>query len=144
MNFNKVVVQFKDKTIKKGKTFDFSFNKTIFYMETLDSDILDIPMESVKAVFFVRDFKGDKNRHDRYRDVVPGGGKKIQVKFLDGETIVGFSHGYHEGRHGFFMIPAHLKGNNYRIFVVKSSTEKITRITERTESVQVAVPSFAY
>jgi hypothetical protein len=54
-----------------------------------------------------------------------GGGRKIQVRFLDGETIVGYTMGYSPDRTGFFLVPADSKGNNERIFVVKSATEKV-------------------
>lgn len=56
---------------------------------------------------------------------MPGGGRKIQVKFLDGETIVGYTTGYSSDRPGFFIVPSDLKGNNERVFVVKTATEKV-------------------
>jgi hypothetical protein len=39
--------------------------------------------------------------------------------------VVGYTLAYSPDRQGFFMTPADLQGNNERIFVVKSATEKI-------------------
>jgi hypothetical protein len=143
MALNKVVLQFKNKRVLKGKTFDFSQNKEFFHLQTLNNKVHDIHMEKLKAVFFVRDFLGNKNRYDRYRDVIPGGGRKINVQFLDGEIVTGFTLSFNPGRNGFFMTPASLKGNNSRIFVIKSATEDIT-FTERHDSFAVLMSAFAY
>jgi hypothetical protein len=47
------------------------------------------------------------------------------VKFKDGEAIIGYTTGYSPDRSGFYMLPADLKGNNERIFIVKSAPETI-------------------
>lgn len=125
---NKVVVRFKDNTVLKGKTNNFFPNKTFFHLQQLDNDLIEIHIEDLKAIFFVKDFDGNKDHADAYEDKVAGGGRKIKVKFLDGETIVGFTTGYSPDRQGFYMVPADLKGNNERIFIVKSATEKIEMV----------------
>jgi hypothetical protein len=79
----------------------------------------------LKAIFFVKNYDGAKDHKKAYNDKVPGGGRKIQVKFLDGETIVGYTTGYSPDRPGFYIVPADLQGNNERIFVVKTATEKV-------------------
>jgi hypothetical protein len=123
---NKVVVRFKDGVIMKGQTSDFFPNKREFHLEVQSGEIVTINTNELKAVFFVKDLEGDKNRKDMYDDIIAGGGKKIEVQFADGEVIVGFSQAYSPDRIGFFFIPADKKGNNDRIFVVTSATKKIT------------------
>ena len=125
MEPNKVVVKFKDNTVAKGKTSDFFPNKTQFHLEEMNGEIADISIEDLKAVFFVKDFKGNENHQDNYNDEIAAGGRKIKVRFLDGETVVGYTLGYSPDRQGFFLTPADLQGNNERIFIVKSATEKI-------------------
>lgn len=125
MEPNKVVVKFKDNTLAKGKTSDFFPNKTQFHLENLNGEILEISIEDLKALFFVKDFKGNKNHEKKYSDEIAAGGRKIRVQFLDGETVIGYTLGYSPDRQGFYMTPADLKGNNERIFVVKSATEKV-------------------
>lgn len=125
MGANIVVVQFKDQTIAKGKTNDFFPNKTMFHLIENSGETTEISVENLKAIFFVKDINGNKDHQDDYSDEVSGGGRKIKVRFTDGETIIGYTLGYSPERQGFFMTPADLQGNNERIFVVKSATEKI-------------------
>jgi Family of unknown function (DUF6982) len=122
---NKVVVKFKDNSIAKGQTNNFLPNKTFFHLHQLEGGQLEVHVEDLKAIFFVKNYDGTKDHKKAYNDKVPGGGRKIQVKFLDGETIVGYTTGYSPDRPGFFIVPADLKGNNDRIFVVKTATENI-------------------
>ena len=125
MEPNKVVVKFKDNTLAKGKTSDFFPNKAQFHLENLNGEIVEISIEDLKALFFVKDFKGNKDHEKNYNDEIAAGGRKIRVQFLDGETVIGYTLGYSPDRQGFYMTPADLKGNNERIFVVKSATEKV-------------------
>ncbi len=73
----------------------------------------------------MKDLEGNKNHQDNYNDLIAAGGRKIRVLFVDGETVVGYTLSYSPDRSGFFMTPADLQGNNERIFVVKSATEKV-------------------
>jgi hypothetical protein len=125
MKPNKVVVRFKDGTIVKGNTSDFSPNKASFHLIYPKGKIEEIDVEGLKAVFFVKDFKGDKDHSKKYDDTVPGAGRKVKVDFSDGESILGYVLGYSPDRQGFFMTPADLAGNNERIFVVKSATKNV-------------------
>ncbi len=136
MSINRVVARFKDGSLIKGKTSDFSPLKNFFHLEMMSGQkikveienlkVVEIDVSELKAAFFVKDFDGNKDRQDTYEDNIPGAGKKIEVKFSDGETVIGFAMSYSPERHGFFLTPADLKGNNERIFVVKSATDKIT------------------
>ncbi|MGW8303348.1 MAG: DUF6982 domain-containing protein [Desulfobacterales bacterium] len=125
METNKVVVRFKDGSIMKGKTRDFFPNKTSFHLETLNGETKTIDVEQLKAFFWVKDFDGNKNYDEDYNEEIAGTGRKIIVKFSDGESIIGYTLGYSPDRQGFFMTPADSKSNNQRIFVVKSASEKI-------------------
>jgi len=125
MEPNKVVAKFKDNSLAKGKTSDFFPNKTRFHLEKSSGEIVEIGIEDLKAIFFVKDFEGDKNRKDNYNDQIAGGGRKMRGNFSDGEIVIGYTLGYSPDRQGFYMTPADLQGNNERIFVVKSATSKI-------------------
>lgn len=125
METNKVVARFKNNQILKGKTSNFFPNKTNFHLETQSGELVEISLEQLKALFFVKDFEGDKKREDSYTEPVKGGGRKVRVEFFDGETIIGYTLAYAPDRQGFYMTPADLAGNNDRIFVVRSATEKI-------------------
>jgi hypothetical protein len=124
----KVVVQFKDRTIIKGSTGNFSPNKKIFHLLIFNGDTIEIDVEQLKAIFFVKDLEGNSSYIEDYSELIPGGGKKIQVEFLDGEIIIGYSQGYSLNRPTFFLVPADTKSNNERIFIIKSATKKVTNI----------------
>lgn len=135
MILNKVVARFKDGRIIKGKSNDFSPNKSYFHLEIAARKVIDVKIgelkvveiniKDLKAAFFVKDFKGNKYRRDEYRDIITGGGKKVKVKFLDGEEIIGYTQSYSPERQGFFVVPADIRSNNERIFVIRSATEKV-------------------
>lgn len=126
MQTNKVVVRFKDGMIIKGNTSDFFPNKVRFHLNHLDGKTDEIDIETLKAVFFVKDFEGNKDYQKKYEDTIHAAGRKIEVEFTDGESITGYALGYSPDRHGFFMTPADLSSNNVRIFVIKSATKNIT------------------
>lgn len=125
MQTNKVIVRFKDGTLIKGNTSDFFPNKSYFHINRLDGKIEEIDLEDLKAVFFVKDFEGNKNYQKKYEDTIHGAGRKILVEFTDAESITGYALGYSPDRKGFFITPADLTSNNERIFVVKSATKSV-------------------
>jgi hypothetical protein len=126
MEINKVVARFKNGTIKKGTTSDFFPNKILFRLKLINEEVLDIKVEELKAIYFVKDFQGNINHKVTYNDVVVGGGRKVQVMFMDGEMLVGYTQGYSPNRSGFFVVPADLQNNNDRIYVITSATEKVS------------------
>lgn len=128
MEANRVVVKFKDEKMLKGKTSDFFPNKSQFHLELITGELLDVHVEELKAIFFVKDYDGNKERKKEYKDDITGTGRKMEVNFSDGESIIGFTLGYSPDRQGFYLTPADLDGNNIRIFVVKSATKKIAFI----------------
>jgi hypothetical protein len=125
MGKNKVVVRFKDGSILKGNTSDFLPNKSQFHLESENGEVTEVNVEILKAVFFVKDFAGDKDHVEVYEDDMTGYGRKIEVNFSDGEVIIGYTMGYSPDRQGFYLTPAETKSNNERVFVVKSACEKI-------------------
>ncbi len=126
MLINKVVVRYKNGNVEKGVTGDFFPNKVMFHLQLPTRETLEVNVEELKAICFVKDFEGNKDRKDDYSYELPGGGRKVQVDFSDGETLIGFTQGYAPTRAGFFVVPADLQSNNERIYVVTSATKKVT------------------
>ena len=122
MKPNKIVLRFINGNIWKGQTSDFFPNKNRFHIQQLEGDIVEVDINQLKAIFFVKDYSGDKSQLKRYNDTISGAGRMVRVTFFDGESITGYTQGYSPNRAGFFIIPASLKGNNERIFVIKAST----------------------
>jgi len=90
---------------------------------------MEINFDSLKAVFFVKDFIGNKD----YKKVrtfnvdfkITPSQRKLIVNFLDGEHLYGTSHTYGRYEIGFFVYPIDPKDNSGRIFVVRKAIESI-------------------
>ena len=128
---NKIVARYLDGRVEKGTTTDFSPNKDLFHLAPLEAQPGGKPMEirisDMKAVFFVRDFTGNRDYNDRkeFDSARPAVGRRIKVIFKDGELMVGTTQGYQPNRPGFFVVPADEKSNVERCFVVTASTKEV-------------------
>ncbi len=125
MQQNRVVMQLKNGTVRKGITNDFLPNKPRFHFTCVDGSTEAVDIDTLKALFFVKDIEGNKDYKETYNDIIQGGGRKIRVEFADGEVIIGYVLGYSPDRPGFILSPADANGNNNRIFVVKSATKNV-------------------
>ena len=126
MELNKVVARLKDGNTLKGSTTDFFPNKNQFHLTLTNGDVVDINVDHLKALFYVKDFEGNNVRDDAYNDNIPGGGRQIKVEFFDDEILIGFTQSYTPNRIGFFVIPADTDNNNDRVFVITSATKKVS------------------
>jgi len=78
-----------------------------------------VEFKNVKAVFFVTDFIGNRERKPNpLAEESLKHGRKIEVTCADGERLVGTTVAYNPQKLGFFMFPANSDCNNLRIFVV--------------------------
>ena len=143
---NKIVVKYKDGKIVKGWSTDFGPKKEIFHLNPLEEygkDILEIEISSLKAVFFVKDYKGDKNyKKVRTFDGSPKGiptERKIVIIFRDGENFYGTTHSYDPERKGFFVYPIDPKDNNDRVFIVSPSVDSVKFQKFNSEDFQIHV-----
>jgi hypothetical protein len=129
---NKIVVRYQDGRMSKGYTSNFMPNKDIFHLLPLDapagSKPLDVYVNVLKAVFFVKDFTGDSQYQEKrtFDTVKPVVGKKIKVVFKDGEELIGTTQGYQPGRPGFFVFPADAESNLDRVFVFSAATSQVS------------------
>jgi hypothetical protein len=132
----KTVVKFNDGRIVKGFTTDFSPNKDVFHIHSVKSEAIadedeqiEVSLDNIKAVFFVKDFQGNKE----YKKVRTFNGygsgspsqRKIVVIFKDGENFYGTTHSYSPDRKGFFVFPIDERDNNDRVFVPRTALEKV-------------------
>lgn len=122
VGLNKVVVAFLDGRRSRGRIYDFSPLKDAFRLvgenDSPQQKGAEINLKELKALFFVKDFRGD-SRYRESKKVADGKpGRKVEVTFFDGEKIVGTTQGYNPQQKGFFVYPADAKSNSLRIFVV--------------------------
>jgi len=133
MHKKKAVVKYQNGEIIKGWVEDFRLDREAFIffplIEYSEEERMEIIFDSLKAVFFVKDFIGDKN----YKKVrtfnvdlkITPSQRKLIVNFKDGEHLYGTSHNYGRYKVGFFMYPVDPKDNSERIFVVHSAVESV-------------------
>ena len=127
---NRVVAHFTDGRLLKGTTQDFFPNRPSFHLQPADgSRTAEVRCKTLKALFFVRDFVGNAHRRDLRGFVTGPGetnqGKKIAVRFKDGELLCGYSLSYLPDREGFFMFPSDSASNNLRIYVIAAATLEV-------------------
>ena len=126
MDTHYIVARFKDGTLLRGNTSDFSPFKVSFHLELENTEEISVDLEKLKAVFFVKDSPEFEEQIERYKNIKDMGGKKVKVHFVDGEVISGYALEYSSDHYGFFLTPDDHASNNERIFVITASTEKIT------------------
>jgi len=128
----KVVAHFIDDMVEKGYTYDFNPARSAFLLhETTDGPSPDgqrrIELKEIKAVFFVKTFDGNREYHER-KEFLEGDrvlGRRVEVTFIDGEVIRGYTLDYEPKRQGFFLIPIDPQSNNIQIFVVSSAVSGV-------------------
>ena len=127
---NKVVVHSMGGKLLKGTTQDFFPNRPIFHVQPADGKpTVEVRCAQLKAVFFVKDYAGSATRRD-VRGFITGPGetahgKKLAVRFKDGELLCGYSLSYSADRDGFFMFPSDSGSNNLRIYVVTAACAEV-------------------
>jgi hypothetical protein len=122
----KIVVRLKDKTLLKGEINDFSPFYDFLHLELPKGNAVNINVDKIKAIFFVKSFEGDKKYTYTYEDELPWVGDKILLKFNDGEKMVGYTTQLNYSPKGFFITPADLKGNNTCVFASKSAIKSMS------------------
>jgi hypothetical protein len=125
----KAVVKYKNEEIIKGWIEDFRLDRESFILFPLidysEEERMEVSFNSLKAVFFIKDFMGDKN-YKKVRTfnvdlLITPSQRKLIVNFVDGEHLYGTSHSYGRYKAGFFVYPVDPKDNSERIFVVQSA-----------------------
>ncbi|MGE5285543.1 MAG: DUF6982 domain-containing protein [Actinomycetota bacterium] len=131
MDPSKIVVRYRDGRTLKGTTQNFFPNKPVFHLNRHGGagpgDPVEVKLEDLKAIFFVRDFTGNPKYVERKR-LDPGDrtqGKLLEVTCKDGEVIVGTTTGYDPKRTGFFLFPIDPSANNARVFIVTGAVRTV-------------------
>ena len=117
----KVVVHFRDGRLLKG--FASHPEGNVSNLDVLPLDQRDHPvtvrLESVKAIFFVKDFAGDSayTESKAFGDDEPYRPGRVAFHMEDGEVLSGVVEDYQPDSAGFFLTPVDSRSNNVRCFV---------------------------
>jgi hypothetical protein len=125
---NRIVARFVDGRTVKGTTQDFAPGRNAFHVIPSDGGArpVKVVVNDLKAIFFVKDLVGNAAYAEVKAFERPAPGRKVQVVFQDGETLLGTTQAYQPERPGFFMVPADPQSNNERIYVVRRAIEQVT------------------
>lgn len=136
----KVVFRFRNGEMKKGYLSEFStFMKEAVLTEDSTGKNINVTIDELKAIFFVKSFEGDKEYKEKksYGATSPKG-HRVFIRFKDGEHMVGFlegdvpwSHGFFlskkaDDSSGFFLLPVDTFSNNTKVFIISSSVNDVT------------------
>ncbi len=129
----KAVVKYQNGEVIKGWVEELRPDRESFILfpliEYSEEERIEIKYSSLKAIFFVKDFIGDKDykkvRTFNFDLKITPSQRKLIVNFKDGEHLYGSSHSYGRYEVGFFMYPVDPKDNSERIFVVNSAVESV-------------------
>ncbi len=135
----KIVARFRDGRLLKGFVRNFSIESDTVVLSDQTNQEKRVAIEELKALYFVKSFEGSSRYVERkvfgIRKCL---GRKVFVKFVDKESLVGFIEGeipWDKGFSlaklgkrvkGFFLTPVDGNCNNDRVFVVGSAIDKIT------------------
>ncbi len=129
---SKVVVGCLDGQRLRGYVFNFAASRDRFRLFPEENSPQtagqDIQLSAVKAIFFVKDFAGHPQHHDHYELKTGVHGRKFEVVFNDGETILGTTEAYNPKSLGFFIFPADPESNNSRIFIVNKNVRQVKHL----------------
>jgi hypothetical protein len=129
LNWQKIVVRYKDGRLVKGFSHDFNPERSQFAIwssiNAPQNEGMVVPLSGLKALFFVKDFDGDADYVEEHTFEGAGHGRRLQVTFFDNEVLVGTTLSYRSDGQGFFVRPADPRANNLRVFVVTNAVRHI-------------------
>src|SRR5262249_60405225 len=127
---NPIVADLLGGRVTKGASFDVFPDRLICHVATRDQGVVIVKLADLKALFFVKDLQGSADHHDE-QTFAPGdprvrGARLLEIRFRDGERLVGLAPAYSEAPPFFFVVPADATSNNLRILVNRAASESVT------------------
>ena len=129
-NGGKVVVRYADGRLVKGYSYDFAPGRPRFHVfsaRDASAEPTPIVLGDLKAVFFVRDFAGKVTYRERksFAEGYRPPGHAIEVRFHDGEVLVGSTTGDVHVEPGVLFTPADPASNNIRVYAVSAAIRQV-------------------
>jgi hypothetical protein len=123
-----LVIQFGDRTVKgyaeRSQWEDLNTRESAPVFRRVGSKTTEeIPLDGIKAIFFVKSFEGKSHEDLRFHDHLPAPECLwVRATFDDGEVIEGLiaNDAIHVIHEGFYMSPIDPEGNNWLIYIVKN------------------------
>ena len=116
----------------KGTCLDVDPARPTCHIKTVETGkMVVVKLTDVKALFFVKNFAGDST-HQEAAALDPGDARArsfslIEVRFKDGERIVGLTARFPPIRPFFFVLPVDTASNNIRILVNRAAVASVSQ-----------------
>ncbi|MEK6690586.1 MAG: hypothetical protein AABY78_04685 [Nitrospirota bacterium] len=136
-DIEKVILHYFDEKIIRGYIKSINPESETISIKTKGKD-KRVKLSDLKAIFFVKAFVGNRSyREKKVYGLTRSKGRKVLVKFKDGEFLTGFLEGPLPWRKGFFLdspdpslkgfflLPTDRRSNNIKIFIVNSSVKEV-------------------
>ena len=136
----KVILRYLDGKLEKGYVNDSAaVGDDAVSIEDESQHTHTVKLEKLKAIFYVKDFEGNK-KHREIKSFTGkrSQGKRVFLRFKDGESITGHIEGDTPWKKGFFLeaqkdfgfylVPVDAESNNIKMFVVTSSVRDVAEI----------------
>jgi hypothetical protein len=127
---NEIVARFLDGKVVKGTSFDVDPGRPFCHVRTSDQGMIEVALAQLKALYFVKSLPGNPTYNDAQAlnraDPRQRGATAIDIRFKDGERLVGFTGRFPPNRPHFFVLPADTKSNNIRVLVNRDAIESMT------------------
>jgi hypothetical protein len=148
----KVVAHFIDHAVVKGTSMDVDPGKPRCHVRTEDRQTVEVDLDQVKALYFVKDFAGrpdyNETQEPKEGDSRLRGSHQVQMTFQDGEQLSALMNRYPPNRPFFFVLPIDPSSNNIRILVNREAVatmeplaaDKAQPSQTQTPNVQTARP----
>jgi hypothetical protein len=122
----KVVVRKLDKTLVRGYVDPRTYlSATGVELLEFEGRLVNVPLDQIKAVFFVRGFEGNPHHSERkvFHSRPRQSGLWVRMIFKDSEILEGLTPNDLLGLNpaGFYVTPPDMYSNNVRVFVPRSS-----------------------
>ena len=114
---HRVILHTIEGQVKRGAIRDTNLTDETVGLEAQPGAMEKIPRPRIKAIFFMLP-AGQKAPTPK--------GDKLRVTFKDGRQLAGFSSDHKAAGIGFFVVPADNRTNTERIFIYRSSVEKVS------------------
>ena len=135
----KIILRFLDGKLLKGYIQELTIKDDFVFIEDEASNSQKVKLKELKAIFFVRDFEGNKQYRERksFAGTKPSD-RRVFLRFKDGESLTGCIEGdtpWQKGffleskkSDGFYLIPTDAESNNIKVFVVASAVKDVAMI----------------
>jgi hypothetical protein len=125
-----VVARFASGLVIRGTTLDFTPDK-ISIRVTPDGGGrgVEVKIRDLKALFFTKVPGHAAPRRSHYPSIDPAtGGKRLAVRFRDGEMMTGYALSYRPEKTGFFLFPDDPDSQHEKIYVLAAQAEEVKAI----------------